>query len=52
MRDEAYTAVMLSQLAADKAKSAGDVGGCVGALEVARLILRLPPAPSIEANGR
>lgn len=44
MRDEAYTAVMLQQLAAAEASAAGDDAGCVLALETARLILKLPPA--------
>ncbi len=46
MRDEAYTAIMLQQLEAEKAIAAADDGACVEALEVARLILGLPPAES------
>ena len=46
MRDEAYTAIMLQQLAAEKAIAAADDAGCVAALEVARLILGLPPTES------
>lgn len=46
MRDEAYTAIMLQQLEAEKAIAAADDAACVAALEVARLILGLPPAES------
>ena len=44
MRDEAYTAIMLSELAAQEAHEALDVEGCLDALDVARLVLGLPPS--------
>lgn len=44
MRDEAYTAIMLAELAAEEAREARDVEGCLDALDVARLVLGLPPS--------
>ena len=44
MRDEAYTAIMLAELAAEEAHAVRDVEGCLDALDVARLVLGLPPS--------